>query len=235
VRDVFVAVAAQLRGTDGQRAAGKVLRVGAAAGLLGLAGIVGVGFLADLLPDSGRGASGLSELRQKSGEADGVYRNRIANEVLVGVWRAEQNNRAPMVMPDGSSFKLHEEQLVFKAQPTQTQHGFFYTLADYDGGGIKPPERLEQVYGWEITSLETPFFGNPVARVRYRPTEGPDFPEYGAWGYELADIRLKEARSINRPVLEFVLKDKDTLIQKNAAGFVPPFISFGDKVWHRVR
>lgn len=238
VRDVFSAIATKLREEKPKERSvglGKFVR-GVAISIFGLLSVVvflGIGFFQ--VP--GAGVGGSSELSQNPGEANGVYCNRIANEVLAGVWRAEKDTSEPLVMPDGSSLKLHEEQLVFKLQPSQTQHGFFYTQGDYDGGGVKPPERLEQVYGWQITSIKTPFLGKPIARVMYRPTEGPDFPEYqpGWPSYDLAALRLKQARSVDRPVLEFVLKDKDTLIQKNAAGFEPPFISFGDKIWNRVR
>jgi hypothetical protein len=238
VRDVFSAIATKWReGKPKERSVGlgKLVRGVVILGLLGVGVFLGIGLFAG--SGAGVGVSGASELGQKPGEADGVYRNRIANEVLVGVWRAEKDNSKPVVMPDGSSLALHEEQLVLKPQPSQTEHGFFYDLADYDGGGIKPPTSLVVVYGWELVSIKSSFFGGLVARVQYRPTEGPDFPEYqpGWPTYDLAALRLKQARSVDRPVLEFVLKDKDTLIQKNAAGFEPPFISFGDKVWHRVR
>ena len=226
--EVFTAVINHLRENSGQRSARAFLFGGAAIVLIALGGI---GFIASAV----LGSSVPAELVQNSGEADGAYRNRIAKDVLSGVWQAEKDTSEPVVMPDGSSFKLHGEQLVFKSQPSQASHGFFYGLSDYDGKGLNPPEKLEVVYRWEVIMMKTPYFGGPIARVMYSPTEGPDFPSTGSSYYDLAEVRLRNSQAIDRPVLEFILKDKDTLVQKNASSLDGPFVSFGDKVWRRVR
>jgi hypothetical protein len=229
IGDVFAAVMAKRSDSEGQGASRKLLLGGTALGgvALALMALVGIVYAAS----SGLGSSLPSELRQNSSEADGAYRNRIAKDVFAGAWESETDNN-DIVMPDGSKGGIQKERMLFSFQPSQTSHGMLQTMYTDDSGRLTDGTVC---YTWEIINVASGFFGGTTARFRYYPTECPNAPEYGTPSYELMRMRLQSEQAKDRPLFDFVLKDKDTLIQKNASPLGGPHISFGDQVWRRVR
>lgn|GEM_PF-5993318 len=222
--EVFFAIATRLRGSGVRGSSTKFLLGGAAVALLGVAVI---GFVAE----SVLGASVPAMLRQNSGESGGDYRNRIAKDVFAGTWESQTDNN-DIVMPDGSRGGILQERIVLTFQPSQGQHGMLQTMSVNAKGDMAFNGLC---YNWEVTTVKAGFFGSPVARFYYYPTECPNAPEYGSNAYKIMRIRIDSELAMERPVYEFVIKDKDTLVQKNASPFRGPHISTGDKVWRRVK
>lgn len=226
VRDVFSPITNRLVENKGEWPVWKLLLVGAVLGLVGLVGIAGVGVLAA----SVLGASGPSEARQRAGEVDGVYRNRLAKEIFAGTWETEADHN-DTVFPDGSRGGIDKQRMVLAFLPSEGSHGPMQTMSSNGERELA----AKGCYTWEVLQVKKRFLGGPVARFRYYPTECPDAPAHGTPSYELMQMRLESSQSMKRPVYEFVIKDKDTLVQKDATPFEGPHVSFGDQIWRRVR
>lgn len=167
----------------------------------------------------GANVPGIAKPRQ--GENPDAYRNRVARELLAGVWEATWDN-TDIIFPDGTNGGIETVRLRFVFSPTITDHGTLEILRSSNTGPFKPGGSGGTTFAnwpcnsWVLARCETSSLQGCQGVIQTFPKECSDAPSSGP-DHELMRMQLKAQQEMPKPRIEFVLQDDKTLLQTNGA------------------